>query len=79
MTKPVVGMTGGYYSRTCSLEVRVVGYEETEDMELIRLKIIKNKSLGPVCSREEGDEFLYKRRKDSRPEDELEGLTLDEV
>ncbi len=74
--KPMGGMTGGYFNEKCSLKVEVVSYEEADDMEIIRLRVLKNLSKNPGCSYEEGSEFVYSRKK-GEEKNGLEGLTLE--
>lgn len=74
--KPMVGMTGAYYSVKCSLKVEIVFYDELTNKELITLKVLRNLSPNSGCSRNEGDTFLYERDKNSEGRG-IEGLILD--
>jgi hypothetical protein len=74
--KPMVGMTGAYYSTKCSLRVEVVSYEELTNKEIIALKVLRNLSPNLGCRRDEGDTFLYERNKNSI-DNGVDGLILD--
>ena len=75
--KPVVGMTGAYFSEKCSLRVEIVSYEELTNKEHIGLRVLKNMNLKTGCSHEEGEVFMYER--DKNQTNGPEGLSLDSI
>ena len=59
--KPFVGATGGYSTPNCSLEVKVVSYTESDELEIIGLRVLKILKNDPIQAYEVGGEFIYER------------------
>ena len=78
---PAPGVTGAYFSDTLSLRVEVISYQEIDEVtERIGLRVLKNCSPNLENYRyryEEGDEFVYERRKDGDEKGLHFFLTLD--
>ena len=59
--KPFVGATGGYSTPNCSLEVKVVSYTESDELEIIGLRVLKILKNDPIQPYGVGAEFIYER------------------